>query len=68
TSDSKAAEIADFVLSTEIENQLFHHFGGESHLFEMMIIDILMYFMNEKNPDSMKTTDSAEIVLSQYKL
>lgn len=66
--DSKAAEISDYVLSAEVKDQLFYDFGGASHVFEMMIVDALLYFLLRKYEAFAKRADRAEIISSQYKL
>ena len=66
--ESKAAEMADYVLSAEIQEMFFQDFGGASHLFEMLIVDALIYFILERNEESAKKADQAEVISSQYKL
>ncbi len=66
--DSKAAEISDYVLSAEVKNQLFYDFGGASHIFEMLIVDALIYFLLRTNGTFTKRADRAEVISSQYKL
>ncbi|MEA4898113.1 MurR/RpiR family transcriptional regulator [Bacillota bacterium Meth-B3] len=65
--ESTAASIANYILSTNVKDQIFKHFGGESHLYEMLVVDILVYFLMQRCPNGMDSTDPAEIVLSQYK-
>ena len=68
TKESKAAEIADYVLSAEVKDQLFYDFGSASHVFEMLIVDALLYFLLSKDKAYTKLADQAEIISSQYKL
>jgi Transcriptional regulators len=66
--NSKAADIAEFVLSTEVKGQVFLDFGGASHIYEMLLVDAIIYFLLEKNEKCTQRSDRAEMILSQYKL
>ncbi len=66
--DSKAAEAAKYVLSTEVRAELFYDFGAASHIFEMLMVDAIIYFLLSKDDTSASRSDRAEMVLSQYKL
>ncbi len=67
-SDSKAAEVSKYVLSTEVKDEMFYDFGGASHIFEMLMVDALIYFLLSKDDTFVKRSDRSEIMLSQYKL
>jgi DNA-binding MurR/RpiR family transcriptional regulator len=68
SADSQAGGMADYVLSAEVESSLFGYYGGESHLFEMMLVDIIIYFFSSRYPELRAEVDGAEVLLSQYKL
>lgn len=68
SSDSKAAQASKCVLSTEVKAELFYDFGAASHIFEMLMVDTLIYFLLSKDVTFTSRSDRAEMVLSQYKL
>lgn len=67
TSQSEAAARADLVLSTEIKNPLFSDFGGASHVFELIVVDALLYFIKER-PECRGKIEKTEFMMSGYKL
>lgn len=64
---SKAADASDYVLRSGIKEQIRQGFGGESHIYEMAIIDLLLFFLQKKSPlkDNVEITEE---ILSQYKI
>lgn len=67
-SKSTAAEIADYVLSTDCREvtRMFEEVGGESHILELIIVDAILYFL-QKNENMVPRSDQAEFILSHYK-
>jgi DNA-binding MurR/RpiR family transcriptional regulator len=68
SADSRAGTMTDYVLNAGADCSLFRYYGGESHLFEMLLVDIMLFFFNARYPELRTRTDGAEILLSQYKL
>lgn len=64
---SEAGIIADYTLCTDSKDTVFYDFGGASHVLEMVVVDAILYFMT-KAGTQMYTGDTAEMLLSQYKL
>lgn len=65
--NSPASRYADLKLFADVKNEIFHDLGAASHLVEMMIIDLLIFFVESKIEPS-NISDQAEVLLSRYKL
>ncbi|MEM1484540.1 MurR/RpiR family transcriptional regulator [Oscillospiraceae bacterium PP1C4] len=62
---SPAARLADFILCTCVDNPIFKDNGPVSHLYEMAMIDTLLYFIKH---DENQQLDHIELLLSEYKV
>lgn len=64
TATSKAETLADYTLCAEAEGDVFQNLGGASHAVELMIVDALLYFLEDRN----KKGQQAEMLLSRYRM
>jgi len=66
---SPVARVADYMLCTSVRNPIFHDYdyGLTSHLYEMAIIDTLLYFI-ARGDSKQKNIDEVELLLSEFKL
>lgn len=64
---NSAAMLADYCILTHPESPLFHHYGIASHLFENVIIDLLIYLIISKE-DGQDSPDQVEMLLSEFKI
>lgn len=65
--NSEAAKQADYVLCTEVQRPAFRDFGAASHVFELIIVDALLYFMKIP-PEQVRKGGDMEMLLSGYKI
>lgn len=63
---SEAGKCADYVLCTGINNYLFQDLGDASHLFEYLIVDALLFFMEEDETKNQKG-DYTEFIMADAK-
>jgi DNA-binding MurR/RpiR family transcriptional regulator len=66
---SPVAHTADYLISTSVKRPIFdeYDYGLTSHIYEMAIIDIILYFIANKDAQK-KNIDQVELLLSEYKL
>jgi DNA-binding MurR/RpiR family transcriptional regulator len=62
---SPVARVSDYILCTSVSNPIFHDFGPTSHVYEMAVIDALLYFIAKKDESQV---DKVELILSEYKV
>lgn len=64
---SPVARVSDYILCTMVNNPIFRDYGPSSHIYEMAIIDTILYFISNENvlPGNI---DQVELLLSEYKL
>ena len=67
SSKNSAALMADYFILTYPATPLFHHYGIASHLFENVIIDLLLYRIM-CNANKEEKPDEVEMLLSEFKL
>lgn len=65
--NSEAAKEADYVLCTEVKSPVFRDFGAASHVFELIVVDALLYFMKIP-PERLQKGGGMEMLLSGYKI
>lgn len=65
TPNSPAQQYADFLLCTNNTGHLEHKFGCDSHIMELIIVDILIYFIQRRLRLEENTND-AELLLAQF--
>jgi len=72
---SPMSKLADHLLLTKCENELFGERGPDSHLNEMAMSDVLLYFVLHGEAVSKKVSeidleniDAVELILSEYKV
>jgi len=63
---SPVSSLADYLLLTKVNNPVFLEYAPDSHLAEMAVIDTLLYFLT--NEDTLRRSDTVELMLSEYKL
>lgn len=59
--------LAEYSISTAPESSLFYGYGLASHLYETVVIDILLYLITEKH-NGHTEPDQAEMLLSESKI
>lgn len=59
-------KLSDYMLLSPGNDKIFAEFGITSHIFEYGIMDLLLYFI--ANRDSLDIVDQVEMILSEYKL
>ena len=64
---SPVAQVSDYILCTMVSNPIFHDYGPTSHIYEMAIIDTLLYFIANGNA-LQGNIDQVELLFSEYKL
>lgn len=71
STEGAAASYADVVLYCNVNsnktNGWGNEWGGESHVAELMVIDMLLYFLKERKTN-MKIGHKSEEILAQFKL
>lgn len=67
SSKNSAALMADYSILTYPQAPLFHHYGIASHLFENVIIDLLLYRIIS-SANHREVSDQVEMLLSEFKL
>ncbi len=64
---SPASRLADHLLMAKVETPVFVDYAPDSHLYEMAVIDALLYFV--VNGDTLpRNIDAVELMLSEYKV
>ncbi len=66
---SPVGKVVDCLISSSVKNPIFdeYDYGLTSHIYEMAIIDIILYFIANKEVQQ-KNLDKVELLLSEYKL
>ena len=65
TPNSPAQQYADFLLCTNNTGPLEHKFGCGSHIMELIIVDILIYFI-QRRLQSQEPAEDTELLLAQF--
>lgn len=67
SSGNSAAQLADYCILTQPSAPLFHNYGIASHLFDNVIIDLLLYLLSCSIHEQ-TAPDQMEMVLSEFKI
>lgn len=62
---SPVARVSDYILCTSVSNPIFHDYGPTSHVYELAVIDTILYFIAHKDGQQV---DKVELILSEYKV
>ncbi len=66
SSNAPITRASDFTLLSPGNDKIFAEFGITSHIFEFAVVDLLLYFI--ANRDNLDIADQVEMILSEYKL